>query len=190
MRAARAFLRLSTAIARDYGPTYPGPMTQTPEELYRSLRTRAIEDSPGLIADPGPEHPGVIGAVVDIPSEGGSATVVALADGTTSMYTSTGGGVIGGGGHARVVAATHALLAVVQSMLTMLPADDRTDLPPQDLVMLTVLTPDGRRRAGLPVEAFWGREPSTVAPLLGAIHAVISALREITPTGGRPPAEG
>ena len=40
----------------------------------------------------------------------GAATLVSLADGTTSMYTSTGGGVIGGGAHDAVVQAGRAFL--------------------------------------------------------------------------------
>jgi hypothetical protein len=47
----------------------------------------------GKIAE---DHLAVSGIVVDVPAKGGFATIVALADGTTSMYISTGGGQLSG----------------------------------------------------------------------------------------------
>ena len=128
-----------------------------------------------------PEHPDVLGAVIDIPGEGGMASVVAMADGTTSMYTTTGGGAIGAGSHEAVARATGALLTILQGLIEMFPADERVDLPQGDLVQVTLVTPAGRRRANVPAAAFWGDEPSTVVDLIAAIHDVISAIREIEP---------
>lgn len=54
--------------------------------------------------------------IIDIPAQGGCATLVALTDNTTSLYTSTGGGTIGAGGHATVASATHALLASAEDV--------------------------------------------------------------------------
>jgi hypothetical protein len=119
----------------------------------------------------------VLGTVIDIPSTGGMASVVAMADGTTSMYTSTGGGTIGAGGREAVACKTHALLTTLEHFLEMFPADDRVDLPPADLVQITVMTPSGRRRASVPAAAFWGQEPSTVLDLIVAIQDLISELR-------------
>jgi len=128
-----------------------------------------------------PEHAQVLGAVIDIPRAGEMASFVALADGTTSMYTSTGGGTIGAGAHESVAAKSHALLTTLQQRIEMFPVDDRVDLPPVDLVQITLITPTGRRCARVPADIFWGQEPSTVADLIAAIHAVISAIREIEP---------
>ncbi|QYG91151.1 hypothetical protein HC251_01005 [Iamia sp. SCSIO 61187] len=165
-------------------------MAMPPEELYRTLRGRALEEGQEHVGEAPPDHPDVVGAVVDVPTEGGSVTLIALADGTTSMYSSAGSGVVGAGGRPEVVVATRSLLTVVQSILTRVPPDDRMDLPPSDLVQITVLTPAGRHRARVPAEAFWGRQPSSVTPLLAAIHAVISALREATPDPPAPSSEG
>ncbi len=41
----------------------------------------------GLVSS-SPDSPDVSGIVVDVPGSGGFASIVALADGTTSMYTS------------------------------------------------------------------------------------------------------
>lgn len=153
-----------------------------PAQVYEELRTAALEVTEALIGTPPPEHPDVLGVVVDIPREGGTASVVAMADGTTSMYTSTGGGTIGAGAHESVAGATRALLATLQRLIEMFPADERLDLPTAELVQITVITPAGRRRASVPAAAFWGREPSTVVELIAAVHGVITALREIEPT--------
>jgi hypothetical protein len=147
--------------------------------IYIELRSAALEVTGAILGSTPPEHPDVLGAVIDIPGEGGMASVVALGDGTTSMYTSTGGGTIGAGAHEAVATATHALLAKLQSLIEMFPPDDRMDLPTADLVQITVMTPTERRRASVPVAAFWGQEPSTVFELIAAIQDVISAIREV-----------
>ena len=80
--------------------------SQPPGEVYDTLRTRALEVEEATLGRAPVEHPQVLGTVIDIPSEGGIASVVALADGTTSMYTSTGGGTIGAGTHEAVATRT------------------------------------------------------------------------------------
>ena len=45
----------------------------------------------------------------------GVASLLAIADGTTSLYTTTGGGIIGGGFHEPVRAATEKFLALLDS---------------------------------------------------------------------------
>jgi hypothetical protein len=82
-----------------------------PPDVYDGLRTAALAVTQATVGRTPPDHPDVLGVVVDIPRQGGIASIVAMADGTTSMYTSTGGGTIGAGSHRSVAAATHALLA-------------------------------------------------------------------------------
>ena len=55
---------------------------------------------------------GVRGLVVDVPASGGAVALVALADGTASMYTSAGGGIVGAGLEPQVAAAVRQLLDV------------------------------------------------------------------------------
>jgi hypothetical protein len=150
--------------------------TQPSGDTYDGLRATALGITEAEVGTPPPEHAQVLGAVIDIPSAGGMASVVAMADGTTSMYTSAGGGIIGAGGHEAVVTKSHALLAALQRQIEMFPADDRVDLPPVDLVQVTLITLTGRRRASVPAAAFWGQEPSTVVDLIAAIQDVISAI--------------
>ena len=67
---------------------------QSPSDTYYGLRSNALEsaDRGWIVATPA--HPRVCGVVVDVPASGGFATVVALADNTTSLYTSVGSGSI------------------------------------------------------------------------------------------------
>lgn len=157
------------------------PSSQSPDRAYDGLRRGALGVTEAAVGKAPPEHPNVLATVIDIPSEGGMASVVAMADGTTSMYTTTGGGTIGAGAHGAVASATHALLVTLQGLIEMFPADERVDVPPADMVQITLVTATGRRRASVPAAAFWGKEPSTVVELIGAIHDVISAIRGTEP---------
>lgn len=157
------------------------PRSQSPDQVYVGLRTAALGVTEAVVGEAPPEHPDVLGTVIDIPSEGGMASVAAMADGATSMYTSTGGGTIGAGIHEAVATATHVLLTMLQRLIEMFPPDERVDLPPADMVQITLVTPTGRRRASVPAAAFWGNEPSTVVELIAAIQDVISAIRGTKP---------
>jgi hypothetical protein len=131
-----------------------------------------------------PRETNLLGVVVDMPRAGGYASLVALGDGTTSLYTSVGGGVIGAGAHEAVSAAAARLLEVLSERKLMFPADERVDLPPPEFVQITLLTRAAQRRANIESAAFWGKEPSTIPDIIGAIQDVLSALRELTPESG------
>jgi hypothetical protein len=122
------------------------------------------------------------GVVMDVGVPAGSYTVVALADGTASLYTSTGGGVIGGGAHPAVVAAVRRLLDVAGSHLDALAPDVDDALPATGRVIIRVLTPAGRRRVEAAEDDLGeGRHPQS--ELFHAVHDVIGQLR-IAETGG------
>ena len=154
------------------------PADANPYEGLRALALRAVEN--GLPAPAG-DHPGVSGVVVDIPSSGAFATVVALTDNTTSMYTSTGGGSIGAGEHAEVAAATHQLLTVVQAHLAAFGLADDGSFPPAGSVRFHVLTPTSTRRLDVGEDSFWGRAPHEVMAVIGATQELISAMRRVSP---------
>jgi hypothetical protein len=108
----------------------------------------------------------------------GTATVVGLADGTTSMYTSTGGGVIGGGAHESVAQATSEWLALTETMLELFPVDTDAGLPPTNCVTLRVFTYEAHRAVTAPEDDLgYGGHPAS--PLFHAANRVISELRQI-----------
>ena len=145
-----------------------------PGDIYVDLRRLALT-SP--IYPPRREAPQVCAVIIDIPSDDEFATVVATADGAASMYTSTGGGLIGAGDHDSVAWAIHNLLVETQAILDQMPPSDDVDLPPADLVNVTVRTPDGPRHAAVPAAAFWGEEPSGVAAFIDAAQGLLTELR-------------
>src|SRR5262245_47901020 len=71
-----------------------------------ALNTRRAEIS---VAEPPRDAP-VWGLLMETGFEGATATVVAMADGSTSLYLSSGGGVIGGQSHVSVREANASLL--------------------------------------------------------------------------------
>jgi hypothetical protein len=143
-------------------------------------------------ADPGsvgivptPAHPTVWGGLMDVTYPSGSATLVSLADGTTSLYTSTGGGRMGGGTHAEVAATTQGFLHALADHLGRLGEviPDITDpdgppLPPVGGVAFIALTFGGRRRAEASEEDL-ERPEHPLHDVFHAAQAVIGALRAI-----------
>ena len=92
--------------------------------------------------------PHVWGAVMDIGAKQGWASIVTLADGTTSLYTSGGGGVIGGGAHEPVIDASRHLLKLIESSIDLFQPTDDLDTPPADQTRFLVLTYDGTKANG------------------------------------------
>jgi hypothetical protein len=133
------------------------------------------------LAPPSAAHPHVSGVVVDIPGDGGSATLVALTDDTTSFYTSTGGGTIGAGAHESVAHATQGLLATVEAHLGAFGDPDDRALPRSGRVRIHVLAPSGGRSADVSEASFWGGATDPLTPVIGAIQNVLTAVREVSP---------
>jgi hypothetical protein len=154
----------------------------TTENAYDGLRNMALAAWDKGLPQPPSEHPDVAGLVVDIPAQGGFATVVGLTDNTTSMYTSVGGGTIGAGEHAAVASATHRALAVVQEHLASFRHADDKQLPPTGVVRFHVLTISGARRADVPEDSFWERAPHDLMPVIAATQDLIAAIRQASPS--------
>jgi hypothetical protein len=147
--------------------------------MYSDLRERALGSvDSGVLPAPSQEHPDVSGVVVDIPSSGGTATLVALTDNTTSLYTSTGGGTIGAGEHAAVAVATQALLAAAQQHLNAFTELDDGALPASGSIRFHLLSPSGPRAVDVPEDAFWGRVGHPLMPVIAAAQGVISSVQQ------------
>ncbi len=106
----------------------------------------------------------------------GSATVVGLVDGTTSMYTSGGGGIIGAGAHESVATMTRRWLQTAQDHRDVFEPDHDAALPPVGWVTLRVLTFGGRLQASAR-EGDFGSGRHAAAPVFHAAHGVITAIR-------------
>ena len=145
---------------------------------YLGLRRQFLE----LDAD-GVDEP-LRGVAFELGMAGGSATVVCVADGTTSMYTSGGGGYIGMGGHESVRTANAAFRAAVAARLDLLvPATD-VPVPSPGTVNLVAVTDHGVRLLSCPeVEAQDAGSPAF--PLYVAGQGVVTEIRLAAEAQGR-----
>ncbi len=115
--------------------------SQQPAQTYLQLRQRIFGLSPtelGLI--PTAEAPHVWGVVVELGYEVGCATLVALADGTTSLHYSTGGGLLGRADYAPLAQASRALVSEAQQYTYLMTATTNFSLPEAGQVCFFLLT--------------------------------------------------
>ena len=81
-----------------------------PSEAIAALRARLLHGSAAELSIEPVES--VWGVLMETGYREAAATLVALADGTASLYFSSGGGIIGGGPHASVNAAARRVVAL------------------------------------------------------------------------------
>jgi hypothetical protein len=147
------------------------------------LRSRLFELDPASIGlRPSPALPNVWAAIMELGFADGSATIVSLADGSTSLYTSEGGGVIGGGEHESVARASRQFVADSERHLDRFEPDDTHELPPPDFVCFRALTYTERRSASAREQDLVSGQHE-LSPLYATAQSVITALREAEEAG-------
>jgi hypothetical protein len=153
--------------------------TSEPAAIYLQLRDAITLVSPiehGLL--PTAELPRVWGTLVDVGLPAGPVTVVAIADGTTSLYLGNGGATVGVGElpHIRALAAT--LLRAVDAAVPILPPGWEAPPPPAGWVQVVALTYQGMLvgRATIPEVASGVHPLAEVWARAGEVAAAITAL--------------
>ncbi len=122
------------------------------------------------------------GFVMDVVTDTDWYALVVLADGSTSLYTSSTFGIIGGGAHATVREAGQALWATAEGLLDVFTLTTDTALPPAGSTTLRLLRFDGQRVVvGTEDELGAGRHPAS--PVFYAAHEVLGRLRLVTESG-------
>jgi hypothetical protein len=154
--------------------TPPDGPAALPADVYLGLRSQIFSVVPSEIGLGSP----LWGCVMETGYPHGTATLVCLADGTTSLYTSTGGGIIGGGFHQAVATANAELLHVVNEHVAEMPSSADQSLPAAGKVIIRALTTSGQRRFE-DTEAELGTGHSSMSALFYAAHGVITELRLI-----------
>ena len=124
-------------------------------------------------------HPWLWGVAMETGYPNGIATLVSLADGSTSLYLSAGGGSIGAGSQPAVAAATHALLATAEAALGSFALDDTDHVPKVGYVRLHLFGWADRRGAEAEEEQI-SRAGHPLASVFHAAHAVVTQLRLIS----------
>jgi len=149
------------------------------EEVYQGLRAQILGLDPAAAGlQQGQAHAALWGALMETGYPRGTATLVSLADGTTSLYLSTGGGIIGGGFHQAVATATRSFLEELERHLPMLQPDPDAALPAVGRVRIRALTYTGRLFAEASEDDL-GYGSHQLSPVFHAAHRVITELRLI-----------
>jgi hypothetical protein len=150
----------------------------TPKEVAWGLRQQALDLSPheiGLSTQRGEAW----GVVMDIAYPEAVASLVSFADGSASIYFSSGGGVIGGHAHEAVANAAKAFVKSANQHLSKLLTPPDEMLPRPGYTRFFVLTTAGKQFAEAE-EQVLGEGEHELSPLFYAGQEVITQLRLIS----------
>ena len=115
-----------------------------PAQVYLQLRGRILKLNPSEVdLVPSKAAPHVWGVLMETGYQVGSATLVSLADGTTSLYYSTGGGMLGSGEFLPVAEASKSLVAQAEDHLQQVSLSNEFPLPEVGQVRFIFLTYTG-----------------------------------------------
>lgn len=154
-------------------------MSQENKNAFVGLRNMVFQLDPkeiGLTKE-GFGHP-VWGMVMETGFDEGSFSLIVMADGTTSLYFSSGGGIIGGGEHAKVRKASENFLTGAQHYYEQATIVTDFPTPTNGKVHFYFLCFDGHRLYSASEEQLGGGKDE-LASLFFAAHAVITDLRKI-----------
>jgi hypothetical protein len=168
--------RADAAAAARCGPSAsPGDTASYAlEDVYRQLRNGVFDLRPDQLGLPANQPHA---ALVEMGMEEGVATLMAVGDGTASLYFSTGGGVIGSGEHADVASRAKSFLRDASAAAgRMSPAPDRA-LPRQGCVRFYVLSA-GSVRTAEASEADLVEGRHELSPLFASSNELLTAIRE------------
>jgi hypothetical protein len=148
--------------------------------MSMKLRDKALSvTARELNLAPTEARPHVWGVLMELGYPEAVATLVAFADGSTSLYISTGGGVIGAGEHKPVREEAERFLDVVQRHIAEFgPAGDETPLPRRDRVRFYVRTFKATLTAEVDEASLMSRT-HPLSTVFQAGHAVITQMRLI-----------
>ena len=153
------------------------PSARDPGDVYAALRSQVLTLAPEAVG-PMPEGQDVCVAVMDWNLGQGIATLVAVVDGTVSLYVSSGGGVIGAGQRERPRRAADAFLAAAHLHRGVLQPATELPLPAPGHVSFHIRTLHGNLTATATTDAV--RDAShPLAPLFATGQDLLTALREL-----------
>jgi hypothetical protein len=154
-----------------------------PEPAGAKLRDSVLRTPPGelgFVSDS--QFPDIYGVLVDWSLGDVVASILALRDGSASLYTTSTFGVIGGGGHEAVRAAARHCVHVAADCLALSQAVTDFPLPTGDDAYLHLLTYAGVRRCVADLDDLSdGGDPASL--LFEAAQEVLTQLRETVEDG-------
>ena len=172
--AGRLIDRGGAEASADSLPAAPRPDDTPPSQALRDQLLHATWQELGV-----PPRGGMWGVLMEIGFAKGVATVVGLADGTASLYLSSGGGVLGAGARADVRGAAIKLCETAAGFTDGTAAATTFPRPHAGQVRFYLLTDAGVRTTETDEETLRAGK-HRLSPLYAAGQAVISALRDAT----------
>jgi hypothetical protein len=144
-------------------------------EVYSGLRQQVLNLTPDQLGEELAEEP-ILALVMETGYPEAVATLVGVADGTTSLYFSNGGGFIGAGTHENVAEANRRWHELGRSVLAQLTVIQDVPLPGEGMTQFVAVTPEGLRGAVAPEEELvQGRHE--LSPFFYAGQDVITQIR-------------
>jgi hypothetical protein len=163
-------------FSRLLGPSHAGKEYPLAENyvLLRDMVFAVKPDSIGLNQTPAPGR--VWGVVMETGYAEAVATLVALADGTVSLYFSNGGGIIGLGAHEGIRQASEALLGSAPAFAKFCRPATRNPLPRKEHASFYLLLHNGIVTAEAN-EADLGNDRHDLSPLFHKAHQLLTEIR-------------
>ena len=115
-------------------------------EVYAGLRRQVIDLQAAQLGDQFAQAP-ILALLMETGYDQAVATLVAVADGTTSLYFSTGGGIIGAGANESVALASRRWLDAGATFLEQLEPVADPPVPAPGQTQFVAVTNDGLRAA-------------------------------------------
>jgi hypothetical protein len=150
-----------------------------PSPTYLKLRSRIFSLNPTELGlAPSSQAPRVWGVLVEMGYEVGTASLVSLADGTTSLYYSTGGGMLGSADYQALADASKAFVSQAENYLVHMSFADDFPLPQAGQVRFILLTYSAAYSAEVPEKLLVsGDHP--LSPLFQLAQQTLALIRQL-----------
>jgi hypothetical protein len=152
-----------------------GKEPSAPEAVYQDLRQQVLRLTPDQLGDEFADVP-ILALLMETGYPEAVATLVGVADGTTSLYFSNGGGFIGAGTHASVAEANRRWHEMGPSVLPQLAVIEDAPLPDEGMTQFVAVTTEGLRGAVAHEEEL-GEGRNELSPFFHAAQDVITQIR-------------
>lgn len=148
---------------------------QSPTDVYQGLRGQVLELTLEQLGDTYAGEP-ILALLMETGYPEAVATLVAVVDGTTSLYFSNGGGIIGAGEHPTVADVSRRWLEAGPTVLPALAEVADPPLPETGMTQFVAVTPHDLRSA-VAVEDDLGNNRHALSPFFYAAQDVITQIR-------------
>jgi hypothetical protein len=144
-------------------------------DVYEGMRHQVLRLTPDQLGDAFAGAP-ILALLMETGYPEAVATLVGVADGTSSLYFSNGGGFIGAGTHAAVAEANRRWLESGLTFLHELSVVADPPLPGEGMTQFVAVTPGGLRSAVAPEDDL-GEGRHELSPFFYAAQDVITQIR-------------